>query len=289
MTTLSEKAYAKINLTLDITGKRDDGYHDIYSIMQSVSLHDEVKISLNTGKDWSVHCTDAQVPCDCRNLSMQAAKLFFAETGIDPNGISIHIENMIPAQAGIGGGSADAAAVLRSLNAHYGSVFSTHALADLGARIGSDVPFCVVCGTAIAEGRGERLRKLPDMPACHIVICKPPVSCSTPILYQMYDEKNVIPAHPDPDSMLRAISTGDISGIAGNLYNVFEPIVLDNYGIVREVLADMNRAGALGSRMSGSGSSVYGIFDNTSRAEKAADFLAEKYGCGYLCQTVRLD
>ena len=166
MTTLYEYAYAKLNLTLDVLGKRTDGYHDLQSIMQTVSIRDDVEIDIGTGKPWNLICTNEQIPTDERNLAWKAAKVFFERIGKDPDGIEIRITKRIPTEAGLGGGSADAAAVLRALNKHYGNPMLILALAELGASVGSDVPFCTICGTAMVEGRGERLRKLPDMPDC---------------------------------------------------------------------------------------------------------------------------
>ena len=173
MITLYEGAFAKINLTLDVIGKRPDGYHDLKSVMQTISIRDDIEIDVDTGKEWTLSCTDETIPCNEKNLAWKAAKVFFEAAKIDPNGIAIRITKRIPKEAGLGGGSADAGAVLRALNKHYGNPFSILALAEIGAQVGSDVPFCTLCGTAMVEGRGERLRKLPDMPDCVIVVCKP--------------------------------------------------------------------------------------------------------------------
>ena len=164
MTTLYEGAFAKVNLTLDVLGKREDGYHDLQSVMQTLSIRDDVEIDVGTGKPWSLSCSREDLPQDERNLAWKAAKVFCEQLKIDPQGLAIRITKRIPSEAGLGGGSADAAAVLRALNRHYDSPLSILALAELGAQVGSDVPFCVLCGTAMVEGRGERLRKLPDLP-----------------------------------------------------------------------------------------------------------------------------
>ena len=191
MTTLYEGAFAKLNLTLDVLGKREDGYHDIKSVMQTISIRDDIEIDVGTGKPWCLKCDKEGVPTDERNLAWKAAKVFFDAVKQDPDGLEIRITKRIPSQAGMGGGSADAAAVLRALNRHYEYPFSVGALAELGAQIGSDVPFCVVCGTAMAEGRGEKLRKLADMPDCIFVVCKPQFSISTPDLFRKIDEKEI--------------------------------------------------------------------------------------------------
>ena len=180
MITLYEGAFAKINLTLDVLGKRPDGYHDLKSVMQTISMRDDIEIDIGTKQLWKIYCDKEGIPLDERNLAWKAAEVFFNATGKDPDGIEIRITKRIPSEAGLGGGSADAAAVLRALNRHYNNPFSILALAELGASVGSDVPFCTLCGTAMVEGRGERLRKLPDMPDCVFVICKPDFSSSTP-------------------------------------------------------------------------------------------------------------
>ena len=154
MTTLYEYAYAKLNLTLDVLGKREDGYHDLKSVMQTISIRDDIEIDVGTGKPWTLDCSDEQIPCDERNLAWKAARVFFDAIGKDPDGLEIRITKRIPSQAGMGGGSADAAAVLRALNKHYDNPLSVWALAELGASVGSDIPFCVVGGTMMAEGRG---------------------------------------------------------------------------------------------------------------------------------------
>ena len=164
MTTLYEGAFAKVNLTLDVLGKREDGYHDLQSVMQTLSIRDDVEIDVGTGKPWSLSCSREDLPQDERNLAWKSAKVFCEQLKIDPQGLAIRITKRIPSEAGLGGGSADAAAVLRALNRAYDAPLSIPALCELGAQVGSDVPFCVMGGTAIVEGRGELLTKLPPAP-----------------------------------------------------------------------------------------------------------------------------
>ena len=228
MVTLREYAFAKINLTLDVLGKREDGYHDLRSVMQTVSIRDDIEIDLGTGKPWNLLCDKEDIPVDERNLAWKAAKLFFETTKKDPDGLEIRITKRIPCEAGLGGGSADAAAVLRALNRHYDAPFSILALAELGAQIGSDVPFCVLGGTAMVEGRGERLRKLPDMPDCFIVVCKPDFSCSTAKLYEELD-RNEIARRPDNKALESALYAGDLGKIAENIWNVYDPVVTKDH------------------------------------------------------------
>ena len=179
-------APAKINLTLDIVGVREDGYHLLESIFQTVSVYDTITVKTKWGKSITLVADGCDCPAE-KNTAYKAAMAFFRYTGLK-KGVKITVKKRIPQQAGMGGGSADAAAVLRALNRHYGNPLSIPALAELGAQVGSDVPFCTLCGTAMAEGRGERLRKLPDMPDCVFVVCKPEFSVSTPELYKKIDE-----------------------------------------------------------------------------------------------------
>jgi 4-diphosphocytidyl-2-C-methyl-D-erythritol kinase len=276
MTTLYEGAFAKLNLTLDVLGKRPDGYHDIKSVMQAISLRDDIEIDIGTGKPWSLLCDKENIPTDERNLAWKAAKLFFDTTGKDPNGIEIRITKRIPVEAGLGGGSADAAAVLRALNRHYGAPFSLPALAELGGQIGSDIPFCVLCGTAMAEGRGEKLRPLPNVPDCIFVVCKPDFSVSTPALYSKIDEK-AIAQHPDHRAMESALLAGDLGAVAQNLCNVFDPIVTEEHLELNYIKSIFNSYGAVGYQMTGSGSAVYCIVDNFEYAAVICSMLRENY------------
>ena len=276
MTTLYEGAFAKLNLTLDVLGKRPDGYHDIKSVMQAISLRDDIEIDIGTGKPWKLLCDKEDIPTDERNLAWKAAKLFFDTTGKDPEGLEIRITKRIPAEAGLGGGSADAAAVLRALNRHYGAPFSLPALAELGGQIGSDIPFCVLCGTAMAEGRGEKLRPLPNVPDCIFVVCKPDFSVSTPALYAKIDEK-AIAQRPDHRAMESALLAGDMGAVAQNLCNVFDPIVTEEHLELNYIKSIFNSYGAVGYQMTGSGSAVYCIVENFEYAAVICSMLRENY------------
>lgn len=269
MITLSERACAKINLTLDVLQKRADGYHDLRSVMQTISLCDEVEIDVDTGAPWKLTCDAASVPSDERNLAWKAARVFFARVGSAPDGVAIRIRKRIPSEAGLGGGSADAAAVLRALNRMAGMPLRVDALCDLGAQIGSDVPFCVLGGTALAEGRGERLMKLPDAPELHLVICKPQIAFATPELFRRLDSVE-IGERPDTDAMLRALADGEREKIAALLCNVFEQAVT-GCPEIEMLRAELLANGALGARMTGSGSAVFGIFRSPDCAEKACE------------------
>jgi 4-diphosphocytidyl-2-C-methyl-D-erythritol kinase len=276
MVTLYEGAFAKVNLTLDVLGKREDGYHDIKSVMQTISIRDDVEIDLDTGKPWSLTCTKEGIPTDERNLAWKAAKVYFDAIGKDPNGLSIRITKRIPSEAGLGGGSADAAAVLRALNRHYGEPLSILALAELGAAVGSDVPFCTLCGTAMVEGRGERLRKLPDLPDCCFVVCKPPFSASTPELYRMLDE-TVIAKRPDHRAMESALLAGDLGKIAENIWNVFDPLVTKDHLELNYIKSIFNSYGSVAQQMTGSGSAVFAIVPDFEFAAVICNMLKDNY------------
>ena len=285
MTTLYEGAYAKLNLTLDVLGKRDDGYHDLRSVMQTVSIRDDIEIDIGTGKPWKLLCSVEGIPTDERNLAWKAAKVYCNALNKDPNGIEIRILKRIPSGAGMGGGSADAAAVLRALNRHYGNPLSIFALAELGAQVGSDVPFCTICGTAMVEGRGERLRKLPDMPDCVFVICKPEFSVSTPELYQKIDTV-AIARRPDNQAMESALLAGDLGKVAENLCNVFDPVVTDDHLELNYIKSIFNSYGAVGFQMTGSGSAVFAIMPSFEYAAVVCNMLKDNYPGVFIAKPV---
>ncbi|MBE6927993.1 MAG: 4-(cytidine 5'-diphospho)-2-C-methyl-D-erythritol kinase [Ruminococcaceae bacterium] len=267
---LHETAYAKLNLTLDVLEKRPDGYHDICTVMQSISLCDDIALELNTGREWSVRCNVSGIPLNERNLVWKAARVFFDAVDIDPNGIEITICKRIPSEAGLAGGSADAAAVLRMLNRHYDAPFDETQLAELGAKIGSDVPFCVVRSLCLAEGRGERLTKLGAVPEMHYVVCKPQISFSTPKLYAKLDEIH-IRNRPDTKAMCDALRYGDVRKASSLLCNVFEEAADDVQ--IAQIKQELLANGALGALMTGSGSAVYGLFETQIAAQRAYEQL----------------
>lgn len=267
MISLYEPAYAKVNLTLDVLGLRPDGFHDLQSVMQTVSLHDDVQICIGTKAPWEIVCSDPSVPTDGRNLVWKAAVLFFDTQGLDPDGIAITLTKRIPSQAGLGGGSSDAAAVLRALNRFYGAPLSVDELAQLSARIGSDIPFCVHGGTFMCEGRGERLRPVSPMPDCTMVICKPDFSISTPELYRKLDEAPILD-RPDNCAMEQALRAADVPAVAKLLKNVFDPVVSDRFPLMDQIRHCFMESGALGCQMSGSGSAFFGIVPDAACAER---------------------
>ena len=302
MKQISEGAFAKINLTLDVLDRREDGYHNLRSIMQTISLHDDVTVCIDTGAPWQVHCyqeillPDAKddtepelvtcsLPQDADNLAWKAAEAFFARTGRETDGLEIFINKRIPMQAGLGGGSADAAAVLRALNRLYDTPLSIPALCEVGASVGSDVPFCVMGGTVLVEGRGELLTKLPATPEFFLVVCKPDFSVSTPELYRKLDE-SFIEKRPDHKAMQANLQKGELLGIGGSLCNVFEPIVLQEHFDINYIRSMMYTYGAYGAQMTGSGSAVFGIYDSFEYATVACTMLKDKYSQIFLAKTV---
>jgi len=299
MEILTESAFAKLNLTLDVLSRREDGYHDIRSVEQTISLRDDVVLNVGTGRKWALHCYQERVrdgaedmelategyPQDAENLAWRAAEVFFDRTGHDPEGLEIFINKRIPMQAGLGGGSADAAAVLRALNRAYDSPLSIPALCELGAQVGSDVPFCVMGGTALVEGKGELLTRLPPAPEFFVVICKPDFSVSTPELYQALDE-TFIEKRPDQKVMQLNLQKGDLLGIGGSLCNVFEPVVMQKHFDINYIRSMMYTYGAYGAQMTGSGSAVFGIYDSFEYATVACTMLKDKYSQIFLAKTV---
>lgn len=285
METLYEEAFAKLNLTLDVLGKRQDGYHDVKSIMQTISIRDSIEIDVGTGKPWKLLCTNEEIPADERNLAWKAARTYCDALQKDPNGLEIRIEKRIPVEAGLGGGSADAAAVLRALNRYYGNPLSIAALAELGASVGSDVPFCVIGGTAEVTGRGERIRKLPNMPDCVFVVCKPPFSASTPELYRMIDEREIA-LRPDHSAMESALLEGNLEKVAENLCNVFDPIVTSDHLELNYIKSIFNSYGSLGQQMTGSGSAVFAIVEEFEYAAVICNMLKENYPMVYIAKPV---
>ena len=299
MEILTESAFAKLNLTLDVLSRREDGYHDIRSVEQTISLRDDVVLNVGTGRKWALHCYQERVrdgaedmelategyPQDAENLAWRAAEVFFDRTGHDPEGLEIFINKRIPMQAGLGGGSADAAAVLRALNRHYGAPLSIGALSELGFSIGADVPFCVMCGTALVEGCGERVTKLPDVPEIFFVVCKPDFSSSTPELYRAIDGE-FIEKRPDHKAMIANLQKGDLLGVGGSLRNVFEPLVMKEHFDVNDIKSMMFTYGAYGAQMTGSGSAVFGVYDSFEYATVACTMLRDKYSQVFLATSV---
>lgn len=277
METVSIKARAKINLTLDVLGRRPDGYHDLRSVMQSVTLCDDIEIITGTGEKASVARSNlGYIPQDDRNIALRAARRFFEESRLGHGGLEVRIVKRIPVCAGLGGGSADAAAVLEGLNARCGRPISRDRLVALALELGADVPFCLMGGTALAEGVGERLTPLPPMPSCHIVICKPPASVRTAKAFELLSSSRQN-GKPDLTGMLSALERGDLGGVARRVFNVFEPVLGVRYRDIPQIRSVMIDCGALGAAMSGSGSATFGVFSDEGGARRAAARLSENF------------
>lgn len=277
-------AYAKLNLTLDILRKREDGYHDLQMVMQSIDLTDTLTIT-PTQTAGTISTSLSYLPKDDRNLAQIAAKAFREATGTGPQ-LDISITKRIPVCAGMAGGSSDGAAVLRAMNLLTGGRLTPLELAAIGARVGSDVPYCVIGGTALVEGRGERLTPLQQLPACHVVVCKPPFPISTPQLFSRVDVKKIV-RRPDTAGLLAALEQGDLTGVARRMYNVFEDVLEPRRrGEIDAIKATLIDRGALGASMSGSGPTVFGLFDCPDTAAAACRELQKNYHDVFLCKTV---
>lgn len=283
MTTITLPAYAKLNLTLDILGRRADGYHDLCMVMQSISLHDDVTVTL-TDADIIV-CRCGMLPGDDSNLAVKAAKAFFTETGIVPRGLLIDIEKRIPMQAGMAGGSTDAAAVMHALRALLAPELTTQKLEAIGAQVGSDVPYCVRGGTVLAERRGEKLTTLNAAPRFRVVVCKPDFSISTPVLFNHSDSVALLD-HPDTDGMLHAIEERDVLGISARVFNVFEQVLTDEQTEVFDIKDQLITLGASAAAMTGSGSAVFGLFTESGQAQLAFHNLRQHYQQTYLAEFI---
>jgi 4-diphosphocytidyl-2-C-methyl-D-erythritol kinase len=281
---IKTKAYAKLNISLDVVAKRRDGYHDLLMVMQSVQLCDYLTVRCSPGEGAAVITNLPFLPEDGRNTAAQAARLFFEHTGIAGYMTRINIIKRIPVCAGLGGGSADAAAVLRGLNKMFDAGLDADELIRIGAKVGSDVPFCVVNGTVLAKGRGERLTSLPAMPDCDIVICKPAVSFSTPKLFAAIKCER-IRFRPDTNGIVEALGAGDLKGVARRMYNVFEDVAKP-YGAISEIKGAMLDHGALGAVMTGTGSAVFGLFDAERKARSAYNTLRRDYSECFLTRTL---
>ena len=276
MTTIHEKAYAKLNISLDAAERRADGYHDMTMVMQTVTLCDDVRIDFNDTGRVQAKSNLHFVPGDERNLAVRAALQYLRSVGKEGQGMTVTLDKRVPVGAGMGGGSSDAAAVLRALNRHYACLTPAE-LETLSASVGSDVPFCVRGGTALATGRGEKLETLPDMPDCEFLICKPDFSVSTPELFRKLDQTG-IRCHPDTAGIVEALRDGDLDRICRRMYNVFEDVDARRLRAVKEIKGRLLDCGALGSIMTGTGSAVFGVFRRGAIPAKACEELRKEYG-----------
>ena len=277
MKKVEEKAYAKINLVLNIGDLRPDGYHDIQTIMQSLELHDDVTVEQTGGTGITVTASVDTIPTDESNLAAKAVKAFAAKTGVPADGLSIHIEKRIPVAAGLSGGSSDAAATLRALNVLYETNLSVDELAEIGIEVGSDVPFCVHGGCAYVEGKGDMVVPTTPMPQCIIVIGKPDLAISTEKMYQRFDQAE-LPQRADhtPEIML-GLRWENLKAVAESVGNAFEQVLMKNERNTVDMMKEvMNQFGTLGTAMTGSGPAVFGIFDNELYARVASETLRQR-------------
>lgn len=277
-------AYAKVNLALDILGTRPDGYHEMRMIMQSVSLCDTVTVESNPD-GFALHMEGFAPPEGKKTLEQRAAEAFFQHICKPLPGLAVTVDKRTPAYAGLGGGSADVAALLRILRDAYAPELSTEVLEQIGLTIGSDMPFCVRGGTALAEGRGEVLTDLLPLPACTFVLCKPEFGIPTPTLFARVDGGELV-RRPDIDGMMTALADRDLNGVASRLGNVFEEILPEEYYEVFEIKRRLMDLGALNAAMSGSGPTVFGLFKEESAAKEAVDILKKAYPQTFLAVPV---
>ncbi len=262
------RAYGKLNLTLDVLGRRPDGYHLLDTVMQSISVWDELDIQTSRQPGVHLQCNKDRLPTDSKNTVYRAAKFFLEDCGLADQGVYIFIKKYIPSRSGMGGGSADAAAALRGLNEMFKTGLTTEQLMAIGARVGADVPFCVMGGAARCTGVGANVEPVAPLPDCWLVVCKPPAGMSTPRAYSILDQYPLSSTQATP-RMLEALEAGNLKRVAKCLGNRFDETI--RLAPVRALKRTMVDAGALGSMMTGSGSSVYGIFVSEDQAREALE------------------
>ena len=280
----TRSAPCKVNLALDILGRRGDGYHDMYMVMQTVSLCDTVTVE-EGGEDFTLCAQGIELPQGKKRLEQRAAESFFAYVARPMPPLTVTLQKVTPAYAGLGGGSADVAALLRILRDAYAPDLSGAELERIGFTVGSDMPFCVRGGTALAEGRGEILTDLAPLPECWLVLCKPDFGIPTPELFARVHSEGML-RRPDVAGMVDALKRRDLAGVAGRLGNVFEDVLPAEYHEVFTIKSRLLDQGALGAAMSGSGPTVFGMFDDETAAQKAAEALRKDYPQTYLAKPV---
>lgn len=273
MDEISLKALAKINLGLDVLGKREDGYHEVRMVMQTIHLYDRVEIKKTRSPHIHVETNLYYLPVNEDNLVYRAAKLMKDEFQIK-EGVRIVLQKFIPVAAGLAGGSSDAAAVLVGMNRIFNLGLKQNKLMELGLKIGADVPFCIMRGTALAEGIGEKLTALPPMPKCPVLIAKPAISVSTKAVYEdlkLYDGME----HPDIDGVMEGIQQKDLKGVASHMGNILETVTIPMYPVIEDIKKLMLENGALNAMMSGSGPTVFGLFPNEKEIRRAYEALKQ--------------
>ena len=271
MDKLTLKAMAKINLGLDVVRRRPDGYHEVRMIMQTVGLYDRLTFEKTEEDALRLESSMKRLPTDGDNLIIRAASLLKEEFGIR-EGLSIRLDKRIPVAAGMAGGSTDAAAALTAVNRMFDLGLTEEQLRERAVKIGADVPYCLQGGTALSEGIGEILTALPPAPACHVVVAKPPVHVSTKWVYQNLHLEQVT-EHPDIDGMAESIRQGDYAGVVRRLSNVLESVTVPRYPVIAQIRDFLRENGADGALMSGSGPTVFALFDDRERAKQALEAL----------------
>jgi 4-diphosphocytidyl-2-C-methyl-D-erythritol kinase len=274
-------AYAKVNISLDIISRMPDGYHELLMIMQSIELHDVITVRCVPGEGVALKTDLDYLPVDGRNIAAKAALCFYEYTGISGYRTFIHIRKHIPVAAGLGGGSTDGACVLRMLNSMFETGLSAVELEKIGIKVGSDVPFCISGGTKLVSGRGEIISDIAPLPSCHIIICKPPFAFSTPELFKRIN-CDKIRSRPDTDGIIAALDNNNIGGVGRRMYNVFEDFLPRGLSDIENIKYAMLNHDALGVTMTGSGPSVFGIFDSKAQATKAYEFLRESFDSTFI-------
>lgn len=274
MEKLELKALGKINLGLDVIGRRDNGYHDVRMVMQTLYLYDNVVLEKKTEPGIEIESNLFFLPKDDNNIAYKAAKLLIDEFQIQ-GGIKITLDKHIPVAAGMAGGSSNAAAVLYGMNRMFGLGLSQEELMERGVVLGADVPYCIMRGTVLAQGIGEVLTPLAPMPKCQILIAKPPISVSTKLVYEKLDSKE-IEQHPDIDGIIAGLEAGDLSAVASSMGNVLEKVTVEEYPVIAQIKECMLRGGALGAMMSGSGPTVFGIFKDRRTVKQASELVKEQ-------------
>ena len=279
------QAPAKLNLTLDVLGRREDGYHDLKMVMQSITLADRLTLRPGRAPGIQVSSSFHFLPTGEKNLAGKAV-CFYQALGRPARDLDISITKHVPVCAGMAGGSSDAAAVLRALNRLEGDPFSPEELAHVGEAVGSDVPYCVLGCTALAQGRGEVLTPLSPLPHCWVVACKPDFPVSTPELFARIDSCR-IRRRPDADGLMAALAQGDLMEVARRMYNVFEDVLPERQlARVADIKNTLIQQGALGANMSGTGPTAFGLFSSQSQAQAAYDVLKQRYQEVFLAETV---
>ena len=267
------KALGKINLGLDVLGKRENGYHDVRMVMQTVYLYDQITIKKRKNPGIGLETNLYYLPTNENNLAYKAAKLLMDEFHIE-EGINIYLDKHIPVAAGMAGGSSNAAAVLFGMNRMFGLDLTMEGLMERGVKLGADVPYCIMRGTVLAEGIGEILTPLDPMPRCYVLLAKPPVAVSTKLVYEKIDSQE-IKEHPDIDGIMEGLKIQDLSKITSNMGNVLERVTIEEYPVIEKIKNIMKAGGALNAMMSGSGPTVFGIFDDRNQARMTAQKIKE--------------